>query len=102
MIIGTVSYDPDKVLYAEIKLERGKWVLVITQSISDSGAIDLEVEYDEHEDAVEALCEVDTAITEARDKADKSVKVGFTSAEGVPIVVQSCDDDEQERIGFDS
>lgn len=100
MIIGTVSYDPEKVLYAEVKLDRAKWVLAITQSVSDSTAIDLEIEYDEHEEAIEALCDVDVSVSEAREKKRKESKVGF---DAVGTIIDSIDesDAESERIGFD-
>lgn len=104
MIIGTVSFDPEKVLYAEIKLDRGKWVLYITQSISDTGAIDLEAEFAEYEEAVEALSDVDTAVSEARSKAKKAERVGF-DAVGVSLasddLSETLDDLEcAGKIGF--
>jgi len=100
MIIGTVSYDPEKVLYSEVKLDRGKWVLSIAQSVSDTGAIDLEVEYDEYDEAVEALGDVDLSVTEARARAKKNNPVGFVSVEGVAVSPDTDDDDEVAKIGF--
>ena len=104
MIIGTVSYDPEKVLYAEIKLDRAKWVLTITQAVNDTGAIDLEVEYDEYDEAVEALGDVDAARDAARAKAKKTERVGF-DAVGVALAAQDLAEemdnlDCEGKIGF--
>jgi hypothetical protein len=100
MIIGTVSYDPEKVLYAEVKLDRAKWVLTIAQAISDTGAIDLEMEYDDYDEAIEALGDVDIAVKEAREKVKRAAKVGF-DAVGVAIDTESVDDEEVGLVGFD-
>lgn len=72
MVIGTASYDPAKVLYAEVKQHRGKWVLTIAQGVSDSGAVDIEVDYDTMDEAIAGLQQVDAATTAARNKECKA------------------------------
>ena len=102
MVIGTASYDPAKVLYAEVKQHRGKWVLTIAQGVSDSGAVDIEVDYDTMDQAIDGLQQVDAATTAARKKESKADRVGF---DAIGAAVDDLVDDEEEieeacKIGF--
>lgn len=72
MIIGTLSIQPSAVAYAEVRRERKAWLLAIAYHMKNS-VTELIAEYDDEEDATDALVQLNEAI----EKADKPAKVGF-------------------------
>jgi len=102
VVIGTASYDPARVLYAEVKQYRGKWVLNIAQGVGESDAVDIEIDYDSMDDAIAGLRQVDAATTEARKKESKADKVAFDAiGTAVDDLVDGNDElEECCKIGF--